>query len=202
MINQYNTILKKIMTNKNKHNVKIKDAKADHGLKENEKAVTDEDVIQNNSSEEISAEAEITKLKDTLLRKAAEFENYKRRTESEISNYIKYASENLISELLPVYDDLGRSIDSINRGETKDFETLKKGVILIYEKFKGVMEREGLKEINSLGNEFDVDLNSAMMQIPRDDVKPNTVLEVIEKGYKLKDKVIRHEKVLVSSEPN
>ena len=136
-----------------------------------------------------------------LLRKAAEFENYKRRTDQEISNYIKYASENIIKELLPVYDDLGRSIDSINKGETKDFETLKKGILLIFDKFKNILEKEGLTEINSLGQEFNVDVNSALMQIPRDDVKPNTVLEVVEKGYKLKDKVVKHEKVLVSAEP-
>lgn len=191
------------MSNKKKHNIKIKD---EDNMNHNE--VTDTDLEDNDtekgeiSSDEISPEQEIARLKDTLLRKAAEFENYKRRTDTEISNYIKYASENLIKELLPVYDDLGRSMDSVNRGETKDFETLKKGTALIYDKFKGVLEREGLTEINSAGNEFDVDLNSAMMQVPRDDVKPNTVLEVIEKGYKLKDKVIRHEKVLVSSEPN
>ncbi|HQY21080.1 MAG TPA: nucleotide exchange factor GrpE [Ignavibacteria bacterium] len=191
------------MSNKTKHNIKIKD---EENMNENEEAVTDiEDADTEKeeiSTNEISPEQEIARLKDTLLRKAAEFENYKRRTDTEISNYIKYASENLIKELLPVYDDLGRSVDSVNKGETKDFDTLKKGTALVYEKFKGVLEREGLTEINSVGNEFDVDLNSAMMMVPRDDVKPNTILEVIEKGYKLKDKVIRHEKVLVSSEPN
>jgi len=79
---------------------------------------------------------------------------------------------------------------------------LKKGVNLIYDKFRNVLEKEGLSEINSHGKEFDVDVNSALMQVPRDDVKPNTVLDVIEKGYKLKDKVLKHEKVLVSTEPN
>lgn len=79
---------------------------------------------------------------------------------------------------------------------------MKKGVNLIYDKFKNALEREGLTEINSHGKEFNVDVNAAMMQIPSKDVKPNTVLEVIEKGYRLKDKVIKHEKVLVSSEPN
>jgi len=191
------------MSNKTKHNIKIKD---EENMNENEEAVTDIEDADTEKEEisinEISPEQEIARLKDTLLRKAAEFENYKRRTDIEISNYIKYASENLIKELLPVYDDLGRSVDSVNKGETKDFDTLKKGTALVYEKFKGVLEREGLTEINSVGNEFDVDLNSAMMMVPRDDVKPNTILEVIEKGYKLKDKVIRHEKVLVSSEPN
>ncbi|MFZ1321968.1 MAG: nucleotide exchange factor GrpE [Ignavibacteria bacterium] len=191
------------MSNKKKHNIKINDEDNMNHNEETDTDIEDTDAEKEEISvDEISHEQEIGRLKDTLLRKAAEFENYKRRTDTEISNYIKYASENLIKELLPVYDDLGRSMDSVNKGETKDFDTLKKGTALIYDKFKGVLEREGLKEINSVGNEFDVDLNSAMMQVPRDDVKPNTVLEVIEKGYKLKDKVIRHEKVIVSSEPN
>ncbi|MBK7254634.1 MAG: nucleotide exchange factor GrpE [Ignavibacteria bacterium] len=193
------------MSNK-KHTVNIKDG----NKKENDKSKNGsdhEDDIKTNEAENNTEENNKNKenetavLKDMLLRKAAEFENYKRRTDQEISNYIKYASENIIKELLPVYDDLGRSIDSINKGETKDFETLKKGILLIFDKFKNILEKEGLTEINSLGQEFNVDVNSALMQVPRDDVKPNTVLEVVEKGYKLKDKVVKHEKVLVSAEP-
>ncbi|HCA42457.1 MAG TPA: nucleotide exchange factor GrpE [Bacteroidetes bacterium] len=141
---------------------------------------------------------EVSKLKDSLLRKAAEFENFKKRRNDEMSEFYKYASENIIKSLIPVYDDLSRSIDSINKGETKDFETLKTGVQMIYDKFRKVLEDEGLKEINSLGNEFDVEVNEALMQMPKENAKPNTVLEVIEKGYKLKDKVIKHEKVIVS----
>ncbi len=188
------------MSNKNRHTIPIKDSKIKNSDKENDNAEIEE---KENASEPEKNEpqVEIVKLKDQLLRKAAEFENYKRRMDGEISNYIKYASENIIKDLIPVYDDLGRSIDSINKGETKDFETLKKGVNLIYDKFKNVLEKEGLTEINSRGKEFDVDINSALMQIPRDDIKPNTVLDVIEKGYKLKDKVVKHEKVLVSTEP-
>lgn len=188
------------MSNKNKVHVNIRDTKnrtekIDDMLSENEN--TDEAA---NESQKLTDEIE--SLKDKLLRKAAEFDNYKKRTDSEISNYIKYASENLIKELIPVYDDLRRSIDSIDKGETKDFETLKKGVSLIYEKFKNILEKEGLTDINSQGKEFDVNVNSALMQIPRDDVKPNTVLDIIERGYKLKDKVVKHEKVFVSSEPD
>ncbi len=190
------------MNNKNKHHINIKDGKAKETVKEMEPVEKEELHSPEQTEEASKADIEVSRLKDTLLRKAAEFENYKRRTDSEISNYIKYASESIIKELLPVYDDLGRSIESINKGETKDFETLKTGITHIYEKFRTVLEKEGLTEINSLGKEFNVDVNSALMQIPRDDVKPNTVLDVIEKGYRLKDKVVKHEKVLVSSEAN
>ncbi|MEO8665392.1 MAG: nucleotide exchange factor GrpE [Ignavibacteria bacterium] len=189
------------MNNKQKHTINIKDGKGKNTGKTDDNNESEEKIIAEDPDKNDQPE-EIAKLKDLLLRKAAEFENYKRRTDGEISNYIKYASENIIKDLIPVYDDLGRSIDSINKGETKDFETLKKGVNLIYDKFRNVMEKEGLSEINSHGKEFDVDVNSALMQVPRDDVKPNTVLDVIEKGYKLKDKVVKHEKVLVSTEPN
>ena len=193
------------MSNK-KHTVNIKDGNKKENDKskngsDHEEYIKTNDAENNTEENKKNKENETAVLKDMLLRKAAEFENYKRRTDQEISNYIKYASENIIKELLPVYDDLGRSIDSINKGETKDFETLKKGILLIFDKFKNILEKEGLTEINSLGQEFNVDVNSALMQVPRDDVKPNTVLEVVEKGYKLKDKVVKHEKVLVSAEP-
>lgn len=143
---------------------------------------------------------QIEEFKDSLLRKAAEFENYKRRTEIEIANYFKYSSEKLMRELLPVFDDLNRAVDSMERGETNDFETLKKGVISITDKFKSILEKEGLKEIDCLNKEFEVDICDALLQVPRDDVKPHTVIEVVEKGYYFKDKVLKHAKVIVSTE--
>ncbi|HRE39924.1 MAG TPA: nucleotide exchange factor GrpE [Ignavibacteria bacterium] len=191
--------------------------KKDKNIKHEEEIISEGKEINNNieTADEIESEAhkeaqennldevselklEVHKLKDTLLRKAAEFENYKKRRSDEMADFYKYASESLIKNLIPVYDDLARSIDSVNKGETKDFETLKTGIQMIYDKFKKIMEEEGLSEINSLGNEFNVDVNEALMQMPKEDVKPNTVLEVIEKGYKLKDKIIKHEKVIVS----
>ena len=189
------------MSDKEKHQ-KIKENNKDE-IKENEKV----EVEKKKDEQEVEEEDEVTKLKnentilkDTVLRKAAEFENYKKRSDVEISNYIKYASGSLIRELLPVYDDVNRSVESIEKGETKDFKTLKKGIIHIQEKFKQVLESEGLKEIDCLGKEFNVDLSDAMMQVPRDDVKPHTVVDVVEKGYYLKDKVLRHSKVVVSSD--
>jgi len=160
----------------------------------------EENVIGENQNDDSKLKEELTNMKNALLRKAAEFENYKKRTENELSNYIKYASEHLIRELLPVYDDVNRSIDSIEKGETKDFETLKTGIKHIQDKFKKVLKKEGLKEIDVLGKEFDVNLCDALLQVPKEGVKPNTVIDVVEKGFYLKDKVIRHAKVLVSSE--
>ncbi|MBI5402756.1 MAG: nucleotide exchange factor GrpE [Ignavibacteriae bacterium] len=170
-----------------KKEIKIKDANGKSG--------------ENKEADEINKlKIELETYKDTLLRKAAEFENYKKRTEGEISSYIKYASEHLIKALIPVYDDFSRSLDSVEKGETKDFETLKKGMELIFSKFESVLKNEGLKEMEVLGKEFDVNLCDALLQVPKADIKPHTVIDVVEKGYFLKDKVIKHAKVLVSAE--
>jgi molecular chaperone GrpE len=139
---------------------------------------------------------EASLLRDQLLRKAAEFENYKKRTENEISSYLKYANEELISELLPVLDDFDRVISSWD--EKHDVETFKKGVELIYDKFKKVLAKKGLKEMESTGKPFDVNLHDALMQVENKELEPNTVADTVEKGYWLKDKVLRHAKVLVS----
>lgn len=182
--------------------------KQHHKEKENKKKA--EENTEELKSEDIKSEPDISetdlikeelaKTKNSLLRLAAEFDNYKKRTDNEISNYIKYASENLIKELITVLDDFDRSVESIEKGETNDFETLKSGMISISNKFRKILESQGLKEIDVLGKEFSVDFCDALLQVPKPDVPPHTVVEVVEKGYYLKDKVIRHSKVLVSSE--
>lgn len=177
-------------------NEKHKDEKKEIKIKD----LNEKHEVKNDSGEVEKLKMELINYKDTLLRKAAEFENYKKRTEGEISSYIKYASEHLIKSLLPVYDDFSRSLDSVEKGETKDFETLKKGVELIFNKLDNVLKQEGLKEMDVIGKEFDVNLCDALLQVPKEDVKPNTVIDVVEKGYYLKDKVIKHAKVLVSAE--
>lgn len=144
-------------------------------------------------------QSDVDHLKELLQRKAAEFENYKRRTESEASRIRREASEKLIIQILPVFDDLRRSVESVNNGETKDFETLRQGVQLIFNKFSQALENEGLSEINTVGQPFNVDLSDAIAMVPGENVEPNTVIDSVERGYKLGDKVIRHEKVRVSS---
>lgn len=144
-------------------------------------------------------ESQLNELKDQLLRKAAEFENYKRRTENERSEYFAYANERLITELLPVLDDFNRALNAYDKSH--DSEALKKGVELVYGKFSKILEKQGLKEIESTGKDFDVNLHEALMQQPTDEVEPNKIIDTIEKGYHLKDKVLRHAKVVVASKP-
>jgi molecular chaperone GrpE len=156
-----------------------------------------EDVAPNLHVEEL--QKQVNQYKDMLLRKAAEFDNYKRRIDNETTNIVKFATESLIDDLLPVLDDFERSLK--HSKEIKESDALVKGVEFIYQKLVKVLEGRGVKTFETVGKEFNVDYHDALLQIPRKDLPPHTVIEEIEKGYMLGDKVIRHAKVVVSSVP-
>jgi molecular chaperone GrpE len=137
--------------------------------------------------------------KDQFLRKAAEFENYKRRSETEYVNLVRNANEALINALLPIVEDFTRSLKPGN-GQT-DGESFTRGVELIYQKLMKVLEGQGLSSFPSAGKPFDVDYHDALLQVERSDVPAGTVVEEIARGYKLNDKVLRHAKVIVSAAP-
>jgi molecular chaperone GrpE len=141
----------------------------------------------------------IEELTDLLKRKAAEFENYKRRTENDISVFYRYANESLLKEILPLLDDFDRVIAAFK--EKHDQKTFHKGIELLYDKFKKTLIKQGLKEMDAEGKDFDVNLHDALMMQPDENSEPNKVLNVVEKGYFLNDKVLRHAKVIVSSKP-
>ncbi|MGQ9799306.1 MAG: nucleotide exchange factor GrpE [Ignavibacterium sp.] len=143
-------------------------------------------------------EKETNEWKEKFLRKAAEFENYKRRTENDQLNLLNYAAESFIKKILPIVDDFERSLEHIN--DSNDYEKLKEGVQLIYNKLVKVLDEQGVKKIEALGKPFDVHYHEALMQKADNSVPAHTVLEELEKGYMYKDKVIRHTKVVVSSE--
>lgn len=145
-----------------------------------------------------SLEAEVNKYKELMLRKAAEFENYKRRTENDQLNLLKYAAESLIIKLLPTIDDLDRSLLHFN--EETDVQNIKEGVQLIYNKFLKTLDEQGVKRIESIGQPFNVDFHEALMTRADDSVPPQTVVDELETGYIYKDRVIRHAKVIVSEE--
>lgn len=138
-------------------------------------------------------------LKDQLLRKAAEFENYKRRTEGEYANLIRSANENLLLALLPVLDDFSRSLKSGK--EKPDFDLFYRGIELIQNKLTRILEGEGLKVFESTAKPFDVQFHDALLMVPSSTVPPHTVVEEVEPGYMLNDRVLRHAKVIVSSGP-
>lgn len=135
-------------------------------------------------------------LNDRLLRRAAEFENYKKRTGNDQLNILKYAGKDIILKVLSVYDDLQRSLEHVDDAE--NLKSLKDGLILVTEKFRKTLEELGVKKIDAKGNEFDFNLHEAVMQLPDNSVEPNIVLEEVEPGYIYKDMVIKHSKVVVS----
>jgi len=135
--------------------------------------------------------------KDQLLRKAAEFENYKRRSEAEYLSLVRNANEGLISALLPIVEDLTRSLKA--GSSQPDGEAFYRGVELIYQKLMKILEAQGLVPFDSSGAPFDVNYHDALLQVARDDVSPGTVVEEIARGYKLNDRVLRHAKVIVSA---
>lgn len=144
----------------------------------------------------LEKEDEIKNLKDKFLRKVAELENFRKRSEKEFSNIIKYANEDLIISILPVIDDLERSIKSSKNSE--NFETFVEGLKLVYGKFLKILRDKGVEPIEAVGKAFDPEKHEALMLRKSRDHKSHTVIEEYEKGYMLHDKVIRHSKVIVS----
>jgi molecular chaperone GrpE len=140
-------------------------------------------------------EVELKEIRDAYLRKAAEFENYKRRSENEQSILLKYAAEPFIRNILQVYDDLDRSLKHANE---ENLQSLTEGLKLVYDKFTKILENQGVTKMDAKGKPFDVYLHEALMQREADGIPDHTVLEVVENGYMYKDKVIRHAKVIVS----
>ena len=137
-------------------------------------------------------------IQDQLLRKMAEFENYKRRTENDQLNLVKYGAESFVKSILPVYDDLERTKEHLSEGN--NFESLKEGTLLVFNKLRKVLEEQGIKKMEVKGKEFDFNYHDALLQQPSNEVPPHTILEEVEPGYMYKDKVIKHAKVIVSAE--
>lgn len=142
------------------------------------------------------AKEEYNKLKEQLLRKAAEFDNYKKRTEKEFIQLITNANAELMTELLPIVDDLERSIQSTQ--ETEDIANLHKGVELIYKNLIKVFDKRGVKPIEAIGKEFDPEKHDALMQVDSNAHPSGTIVEEHLKGYVMNERVLRHSQVIVS----
>jgi molecular chaperone GrpE len=140
-------------------------------------------------------EAELAELKDKNLRLYAEFDNFRRRTAKESFELMSTANASLVGKLIEVLDNFNRAFDPQNKASAEDFE---KGVKLIYGRFKAILDAEGLEEIDPKGGEFDPNLHEALLQQPSDTVPENHVIQTIQKGYKLKAKILTHAKVIVS----
>ena len=152
---------------------------------------------ENEEKEEMARlEAEIAELKDKYLRQVAEFDNYRKRTLKEKTELILNGGEKIITSLLPVLDDMERAQQNIEKSD--DVEALKEGTNLVFKKLMTVLESAGLQKIDTDGKDFDTDVHEAIAMIPAttDDQK-GKVIDCVQAGYKLNEKVIRHAKVAI-----
>ncbi len=139
---------------------------------------------------------EVNTLKDKNMRIAAEMVNTLRRKDEETNRLLKYSNESLITELLPVIDNFERALNV--DAKTVDVESYQKGMTMIYNSLKNILEKFEVKEIEAIDKEFDPSYHQAVMQEEKEGTKENIVIEVLQKGYTYKDKVIRPAMVKVS----
>jgi molecular chaperone GrpE len=157
--------------------------------KEQEATAEEKDPIE-------QAQDEIAELKDKYLRSVAEFDNYRKRTLKERAELILNGGEKVLTAILPVVDDMERAID--NGQKTDDPQVLREGMELIYHKLLKVLESQGISMIATEDADFDTDVHEAVAMVPgMGDDKKGKVIDCLQKGYKLNDKVIRHAKVAV-----
>ena len=141
---------------------------------------------------------EIANLKDQLLRSAAEFENLKRRTVRDVENAHKFGTEKLISDLFPVIDSLEKAIETAQ--DVEGAEAIAEGVELSLKLFMDSLSRNGLSSVDPVGMPFDPSLHEALAVVPNENAEPNSVMEVIQKGFTLNERLVRAAKVVVVKE--
>ena len=143
-----------------------------------------------------AAEAKVAELQDKYLRQVAEFDNYRKRTLREKSELIKNGGESALTHLLPVVDDFERALQNIQKAE--DLAAVAEGVNLIYNKFVSYLTSQGVKAMDIVGKPFDADICEAIATIPApEEALKGKVIDCVQTGYMLNDKVIRHAKVVV-----
>lgn len=149
-------------------------------------------------SETEDLQTQLNVANDKYLRLFAEFDNYKRRTSKERIDLFKSAGKDIVIALLPALDDFERAIKAIPENDEGD--GIKEGIMLVQNKLKAILQQQGLKEMNSISEVFDADLHEAITSIPApvDEMK-GKILDELEKGYYLNDKVIRFAKVIVGA---
>jgi molecular chaperone GrpE len=182
----------------------IKNMEEEDTLEEKQETTTEkvdgDDAVADDASEEQdpleAAQTEIEQLKTQILYKTAEFDNYRKRTLKEKAELILNGGEKAVSTILPVIDDMERAIE--NGENTDDPSVLREGMELIYQKFIKALESLGVKKIETNNADFDTDLHEAVAMVPGlGDDKKGKVIDCLQTGYQLNDKVIRHAKVAV-----
>ncbi|HIU38053.1 MAG TPA: nucleotide exchange factor GrpE [Candidatus Limisoma intestinavium] len=155
--------------------------------------MTDEEKLQNELE---TTKESLEKEKKEYMFLLAEFDNFRKRTLKEKAELIKNAGENAMKELLPVVDDFERAMQAAE--ESSDIDSIKEGIILIYNKFMKYLEKNGVTPINSTDADFNTEFHEAVTTFPTDDEsKKGKVIDTVQKGYMMHDKVLRHSKVVV-----
>ena len=168
--------------------------KQEPNKKEDEQELTGEAKLQ---KELETATKTIEEQKDKYLRLSAEFDNYRKRTMKVKAELIKNGGEKTISAILPILDDMERALQ--NAAKTEDLDAIRQGIELISQKFHKVLEQEGLQKMEPIGEAFDTDYHEAVALVPApNEEQKGKVLDCVQTGYKLNDKVIRHAKVVVA----
>ena len=141
---------------------------------------------------------QLDKLQDKHIRLKAEFENFRKRKNKEISSLLQYDGEGVIKNVLPIIDDIERMVDSVEETDANNGESLIQGINILKSKIDRFLETKNIEPFGEEGEELDPELHDAMLTQSDKKKKDNTVLNVFEKGYRYHDKVIRHAKVIVN----
>lgn len=195
---------KKKTTKEEKENVskskdQLNDQATDSNASENSKAkeAKEETLEETKVIDPIAdLQKQLNESKDKYLRLSAEFDNYRKRTQREKMDLIRFGSEDILKAILPLVDDFERAMKSTQN--TTDIEAVKQGLVLIHGKFSEFLKNSGVQVIEALGQDLDTDLHEAITKIPVEEKsQKGKIVDVVEKGYKLNDKVIRFAKVVM-----
>lgn len=175
----------------------VADSEANVEVSEEQKDTEEiEDTSETKEDPLQKSQAELDELKDKYLRTVAEFENYKKRTQKEKAELIFNGSEKTVSAILPILDDMERAV--ANSANTEDIQALEEGWELIFKKLQTTLEGLGVKKIETEDKDFDVDFHEAVAMVPGvEEDKKGKVIDCVQTGYTLNEKVIRHAKVAV-----
>ncbi len=170
---------------------------ADEQVNANDSQVNEDQDVKVEMDPLAEAENKYNELNDRYVRLHAEFDNFRRRTNKEKIDIISSANAGVLKDLLPVLDDFERAI--ANNDKVDDLNSIREGFHLIYNKLKSTLEAKGLKAVDAIGQTFDSELHEAIANMPAADKKDSgKVIDAVEKGYMLNDKVIRYAKVVVA----
>ena len=166
-----------------------------------EPSETDADIDEDSDNALAAAKSEAEKYRDMALRAEAEMQNLRRRSERDVQNAHKFGAERLIQNLLPVVDSLEKAVEASQQAETAEDDPQLEGLKLCLKLFTDVLTKEGIEVVDPLGQPFDPNVHEALSMIENPDMEPNSVMAVIQKGYRLHERLVRPAIVMVSKAP-